>query len=249
MPPASLHRLVGYGEIAPDPRWHMLPHRHPGHHELIVILEGRMSLHVDGAAHAVGGGDVLCYRQGLVHEEISDPRHPVHLYFIAFTGPLPPLPLRTPDAGGRVRQWVTWLLQDLRHRRPAAACQSLLAALVSELDWLRVAPREPWLDGLIDWMRANLARDLSLSDIARRARMSRFTFIRKFKRLSGKTPMSELRQLRLSAARNLLLGSNLPLKAIAPRVGLGDEYQCAKLFRRYFGLSSRQIRAFHGAGH
>jgi transcriptional regulator GlxA family with amidase domain len=60
--------------------------------------------------------------------------------------------------------------------------------------------------------------------------------------LTGLTPMEDLRQLRLEAARDLLLTTDLPLKAIAPRTGLGDEYHLSRLFRRAFGIAPGALR-------
>jgi transcriptional regulator GlxA family with amidase domain len=91
-------------------------------------------------------------------------------------------------------------------------------------------------------MMRRLAEPLSLDDIARHGRMSRFAFVRKFKRLGGRTPMEDLRLMRLNEARNMILSSGLPLKAIAAAVGIGDEYQLSKLFRRHFGMSPREMR-------
>ena len=54
--------------------------------------------------------------------------------------------------------------------------------------------------------------------------------------------MEELRLSRLDQARTLLLTTNLPVKAIAPAVGIGDEYQLSKLFRSHFNLSPRDLR-------
>jgi len=54
--------------------------------------------------------------------------------------------------------------------------------------------------------------------------------------------MEELRQIRLHEARNLVLSSDLPMKMIAAKVGIGDEYQLSKLFRRYFGIGPRDMR-------
>ncbi|MDR1145343.1 MAG: AraC family transcriptional regulator [Verrucomicrobiales bacterium] len=239
------YRLWYCGEIARNPRWRMAPHRHANHHELIVVLDGEMLLRTAGGELVARAGDVLCYPAGLTHEEISQPRDPVRTLFIAFSSrsaaPLS-LPLRATDADGRVKQLAWWLVQDRHRHRPAADGEALLAALLAELCWRQSNPRDPWLEELTDWLRVNCAKKLTLSEIARHARMSRFAFIRKFKRLAGRTPMAELRRLRLLAARDLLLSSNLPLKAIAPRAGLGDEYQCSKLFRRHFGLSPRQLR-------
>ena len=57
-----------------------------------------------------------------------------------------------------------------------------------------------------------------MDDIARRMRMSKFAFGRKFKRLSGRSPMQELRLMRLNQARTLMLTLGQPVKAIAAAV-------------------------------
>ena len=112
-----------------------------------------------------------------------------------------------------------------------------------EVRRLRTSPPDPWLDDLRRHMQQNLARTVYLDDLARRTRMSKFAFVRKYKRLSGRTPMRELQLMRLNQARAMMLASALPVKAIAPAVGLNDEYQLSKLFRRHFNLSPRELRA------
>ena len=96
---------------------------------------------------------------------------------------------------------------------------------------------------LREHMQRNLGRPIYLDDLARRARMSKFAFVRKFKRLCGRTPMRELQLLRVNQARAMMLASGLPVKAIAAAVGLNDEYQLSKLFRRHLRLSPREMRA------
>ena len=191
-----------------------------------------------------GPGDILFYRSGFVHEEISDPKAPVGTLFIAFnTGdPLSWLPLRIYDAQGRVRQLVAWLVDDVRDRRAPEMRKPLFDALLGELHRLCGVPRDPWVEAILVFIRKNLARPLNLEDLARHGKMSKFAFVRKFKRLCGRTPMEELRLSRLDQARTLLLTTNLPVKAIAPAVGIGDEYQLSKLFRRHFNLSPRDLR-------
>ena len=91
-------------------------------------------------------------------------------------------------------------------------------------------------------MQQRMAQTVYLDDLARVVRMSKFAFVRKFKRLSGRTPMQELQRMRLNQARTMMLSSSLPVKAIAAAVGLSDEYQLSKLFRRHFRLSPREMR-------
>jgi len=235
--------IYGAGTVHPDPGWHMAPHFH-SFHEIIVVVRGRLHLKSDRPDLTASRGDILFYRSGFVHEESSDPKSPVGTVFIAFdTGdPLPWLPLRVHDAQGRVRDLVAWLVDDERDRRAPETRRPLFDALLSELRRLCGVPRDPWVEEILAYIHKNLTRPLTLDDLTRHGKMSKFAFVRKFKRLCGRTPMEELRLRRLDQARTLLLTTNLPVKAVAPAVGIGDEYQLSKLFRSHFGLSPRDLR-------
>jgi len=233
------------GEVVPNPRWHMPRHSHRVH-ELIVVLSGAMLLETDEETVQAGPGDLLFYRAGHAHKETSDPKEPVNTFFISFNAPhitVADFTLRLRDADARVRQMMTWLVRDHRAGVGAGQLKPLLQALLMEVRRLRTSPPDPWLDDLRRHMQQNLTRTVYLDDLARRTRMSKFAFVRKFKRLSGRTPMRELQLMRLNQARAMMLASALPVKAIAPAVGLNDEYQLSKLFRRHFNLSPREMRA------
>jgi AraC-like DNA-binding protein len=235
---------LGCGELLPNPSWRMRPHSHPCH-ELIVIKSGAMLLKTRHGELVASSGDILFYEAGLVHEEISQPDDPVNSYYLGFSAKtkLPILPLRLRDSEGRVVELLHWMHRDLREGRPKGDCLALLETVIRELCWLLDRPQDAWLEHVRKNLHTRFADPLSLDDVARHAGMSRFAFIRKFKGLCGRTPMGELRQIRLHEARNLILSSDLPLKTIAAQVGIGDEYQLSKLFRRYFGISPRNIRS------
>ncbi len=233
------------GEVVPNPTWHMPLHSHQVH-ELIVVLSGRMLLETAEQAVQAGPGDLLFYRAGHAHKETSDPREPVNTFFISFKATqamVGDFALHLRDADTRIRQMVGWLVRDSRAGVPAVQLHPLLGAVLTEVRRLQASPPDPWLEDLRRHMQQNLARPVYLDDLARHVRMSKFGLVRKFKRLSGRTPMLELQLMRLNQARAMMLASGLPVKAIAPAVGLNDEYQLSKLFRRHFGLSPRELRA------
>jgi AraC-like DNA-binding protein len=237
--------FLGAGEVRPDPGWHMPPHRHKAH-ELIVILTGRMRLEIDGRTLAVGAGDLLFYRAGRVHEETSDRKAPVGTFYIVFKAAedaLDQFTLRLHDADGRARQMAAWLVRDQRAGVAPEQQVPLLCALLDEIRRLRAKPVDPWLANQRQHMQKHLADRLYLDDLARHSGMSKFAYVRKFRRLGGITPMRELQHIRLNQARTLMLTTGLPMKAIAPAVGLGDEYQLSKLCRRHFRISPRELRS------
>ena len=237
--------FLGVGEVRPVTGWHMPPHSHQVH-ELIVVLSGKMLLETAEKTLQAEPGDLLFYRAGHVHQETTDPQRPVNTIFLVFNAgdrALENFTLRMRDVDGRVRQMASWLVRDHRAGVTPERQTALFGAVLCEIRRLGASPVDPWLAELRDHMQHHLAQTIYLADLAREARMSKFACVRKFKRLSGRTPMQDLQQMRLNQARTMMLASGLPMKAIAPVVGLGDEYQLSKLFRRHFKLSPREIRS------
>lgn len=82
----------------------------------------------------------------------------------------------------------------------------------------------------MDWMRDNLHRDLPLAEISRRANMSVRTLNRRFRDLTGTTPLRWLVLARVHRAQELLETTDLPVEEVAERSGFGS----ATTLRRHF---------------
>jgi transcriptional regulator GlxA family with amidase domain len=82
----------------------------------------------------------------------------------------------------------------------------------------------------LEWMIRNLNLTHSLDDIAQRALMSRRTFTRRFRQVTGTTVGQWLLNQRLALAQRLLESTNNPMEIIAETAGFGS----SALFRRYF---------------
>jgi AraC family transcriptional regulator len=71
-----------------------------------------------------------------------------------------------------------------------------------------------------DYMHSNLHRPLTLTDLARAARISGFHFLRLFRQVHGVTPMTYLRRQRTERALHLLASTPLEVHEIAALVGM-----------------------------
>jgi transcriptional regulator GlxA family with amidase domain len=100
--------------------------------------------------------------------------------------------------------------------------------------------------GLIAWMQAHLGEALDVPALARRAGLAERSFYRKFTEATGRTPAQFVEQLRVEAARTLL-AKDIPLKAIAGRVGLGTSARLGAAFERRFGMAPSLFREMHRA--
>ncbi|MFL6075237.1 MAG: helix-turn-helix domain-containing protein [Mycobacteriales bacterium] len=88
---------------------------------------------------------------------------------------------------------------------------------------------------LLDWAAARLDQPLSLEVLAARAGVSARTLGRRFREQTGTSPGRWLLAQRLAAARTLLEETDLPVEAVATRVGLSS----ATNLRRRFGQALR----------
>jgi len=92
------------------------------------------------------------------------------------------------------------------------------------------------------WLQMHLATPCSMDALARKLRLSRPTFNRRFRKATGVTPLAYLQSLRFSAAKDLLRHSNLAVGEIAWQVGLQDVSYFSQLFRRHSGMSPLRYR-------
>src|SRR5262249_6348646 len=97
---------------------------------------------------------------------------------------------------------------------------------------------------LIAWVQERLAQRLDVSILADQAGLSERTFYRKFLAATGRTPAKFVETLRLDAARSLL-ATNLGLKSIAARTGMGTAARLTVSFERRFGVTPRIFRQLH----
>jgi AraC family transcriptional regulator len=92
-------------------------------------------------------------------------------------------------------------------------------------------------------VESDAARPLDLKEMAAVAGMSKYHFLRVFRRLTGVTPHQYLISARLRRAALALASSRRPVIAIALDAGFGDLSTFNKTFRAVFGLTPTQYRA------
>jgi AraC-like DNA-binding protein len=94
------------------------------------------------------------------------------------------------------------------------------------LEILHVAPEQSW----------------TLEALANRVAMSRASFAKRFKERVGQTMFDYLTALRMQRAQVLLRESDMPLFAVANRVGYASDLAFAKAFKRSVGVTPSKYR-------
>ena len=94
-----------------------------------------------------------------------------------------------------------------------------------------------------------MAESLTLGQLACHVGLEKHHFGRKYKALTGITPMRAVRRRKAEHARRMILSGTLlmndpllNLRNIAKRVGVRDEHQMSRLLTRYVGGSVRELK-------
>lgn len=237
--------FLSCGSVAPDPLWHVPPSRHT-HHEMIIVIGGGITVNSPAGRFYATEGDALIYPASVVHEEWSDPKHPLRSIFLGFTCPgLHGMPVtKISIRRDWIREMAAWLHADRDASSPAARAQRDAIVQVILTECLRnMGPEDqPMVTRVRQHIRKHIAEPLSLERLAGVCGLSKFHFLRKYRAATGRSPMEDVRAIRAEYARELILGTSLPLKEIAPRTGLGDEYSLSRMFRKLFRTTPGQYR-------
>jgi len=106
-----------------------------------------------------------------------------------------------------------------------------------------LADEENMVRRVVDHIRANLDKELAVSELAEVAGFSRAHFSRVFAASEGLPPAAFVLQERMRRAARLLTShSLLPIKEIANLCGIDEPNYFAKVFRRFFGTSPTEFR-------
>jgi transcriptional regulator GlxA family with amidase domain len=122
----------------------------------------------------------------------------------------------------------------LYHRRGGG--QSQFSSL------LELEPKSDRIQTVLAHARSNLARRLSVDDLAKVAHLSPRQFSRAFQAETGQTPAKAIENLRLEGARTLLQDTNHNIDVIARQTGFGERNRMRRAFLRAYGQPPQMIR-------
>jgi AraC-like DNA-binding protein len=134
------------------------------------------------------------------------------------------------------------LLDALWHSDEPLAFDSVLFALLAEFRAHARTARPAAAEGalrfapVVEYLRANLDRRLTLDELAAVAGLSPFHFLRRFKAQYHATPQQMLMALRLYEAKQRLARGE-PAAQVAAAVGLTDQAHLTRAFSHRYGVT------------
>lgn len=137
----------------------------------------------------------------------------------------------------------TTLIQS-QIRSPIAHCRVAASARFSAMlyHWLEQAAieqvehrRHEQIEKTIELMHTRVDQQLSVGEMAAAAGLSTRAFTNAFEKATGQTPKRYHLNLRLDAARNLLLSDQTNVKGAASQLGFSSAFYLSKLYTKRFG--------------
>ena len=231
-------------QLSFPPYWKTEWHSHADFHEVIVIISGAIETQTKAGVLVGRTGSVLVYPRSASHAERSLTSQGLRMLYIGFTGPLSHGEASVREfSDGRCTALARWIIDDTASgasgRAPAVEALGLLLAYYNR-PAERALPAE--IERVQTFVRDRLSRPLTLNALAEAAGCSPFHFARQFAAATGVPPMRYVRRMRVETARTLLLTTAMPLRAIAPLVGLSDERELIRVFKRETGMTPGQLR-------
>jgi len=236
---------------------------------LVAIVEGQGSFNSESHPNRpLKPGDIACLVPGRWHEYHPDPAtgwkevwfclNGAYLYRLQKNGRLPRRNLfstskTNPDLLARIADYVESVLTDGQSRLTDESCfrgLSLLSGLAdmpatnhnpsSEKgrDKSRTAP-------IVRYMHDNAHRPISPALVCRHFKISRRTLERHFREEQKTSPGRLLHRIRLDRARQTLLTTDMPIKAVAYSCGFGSPQRLIYDFNQTYGLSPKAWRDKH----
>jgi AraC family transcriptional regulator len=95
---------------------------------------------------------------------------------------------------------------------------------------------------VVDYLENHLADRTSISELAALLHLSRFHFIRAFKKTVGMPPHQFILRRRVERARELLAANDLSVSEVAERTGFNGAAQLSRAFRQIVGVTPTDFR-------
>ena len=250
------HHGVSKRVAETDTSW---PHYH-GLYEIYFMLEGKCTYIIDNKVYFVCAGDIVLIPDGVIHHTKYDDIEHSRILINCATEYIPESVTerilkntylyRNPFITDEIRKLLSRIeneynLQDgLADEIIACHTKSLFYLLARNADTcLPVGDSNRVIEKAVAYIRANFAKNITLSSIARMFSVSPEHFSRMFKKETGLGFSKYLNSLRMQYAEQLLKNSdNKNITQIAESCGFEDSNYFSKKFKEIYGVSPKKVQ-------
>ncbi len=229
--------------------------------EILCVTEGSGTLYCDGCRYDMTPSDILVIESGAVHRMLGSPDVVYHCLIIGTSFctengfDVTRLHYRTKIQDDGIRALfeniVTEIGNDPGEEFHVTAIRSAVLSFLLLLNrrYTISAECEPESEASdpirlgLDYINRHYTESISLDEIATYAALSKYHFLRQFKKNTGYTVITYIRILRCRRAAALLLSSDANIGAIARQCGFDNPSYFSKTFEQYIGMLPGEYRA------
>jgi len=211
----------------------------------MLILGGSLNVHINEEIFQAKKGDALFYPPGLKHfESVVSDKVADFIFFSIPASRKIYSKFIVKDTRRKLLTLAHWLAEE--REKPFEKRKKLLQvymnAVILEMEKLsKENPNSP-LSYIRNYMADNLSTKHNISSLAENAGISKFHFIRKYQKYFGISPLQDLLRMRLEAACNLLISTEMTLKEIAEKTGFCDQYHFSRIFKKHLKITPGNFR-------
>lgn len=234
--------------------------KHLAGYEIAFVLGGKGRFDVGGELYCFEQDDLTLIPLQLKPGYLADSIDPYEVYLINFEsyqmGNLLGDAFK-PDSPSIVktdRSFALGVFEEMMHycenqpKQWETRVSGLIYLLLMEFyrDYLHrsaEASQNPdWVESIRDWVEYHMSEKIVLADLADRANMSLYHFVREFRKYFEYSPMEYVNFRRVTRAKQLLLRSDQRIEHISESVGFSNHFAMIRNFHKFVGASPSNFR-------
>lgn len=238
----------------------LIEHDHgDGVYHYIFVVSGESEIRIGGETFNYIPGQMYLTAPGVRHAFSSAADAPLLSIELKFRIPderldaqMRKLPLCIDCRTNGLGDLITSIYRE--HSKELPLYQNISAAKAYELFCLlqrlalippKTSLQKEFLDIIQRYVRKNLSREITLSDLATQVSLEKIYFSKKFKALTGLSPMEYVRQERIEKAKELIVFSDMNITQISQALGFQSLQHLSNTFMKVAGCSPRQYKQTH----
>lgn len=228
---------------------------------LIYCVAGEGFLKLDGKPMKITSGDFVLLPKSVAHEYAAKKKSPWSIYWVHCDGSLVKEYLEEvnklsqsnilaiglhPRLISDFESLLDTRLSNSLHESYLHSC-SLLSQIITHIALLNKQAQHKFdkslnLESVRSLMLTHIHQQLDIDTLATAANLSKFHFIKRYKALTGRTPINDFIQMKIERACHLLDISDKSIAQVGCELGYEDAYYFSRVFNKVMGISPSQYR-------